>query len=60
MKTSAAFFLLLVAAYCVYGFIAAGEPGPGHIYYRVGYAVSGLVCVGIALAILLKQTPSSR
>jgi hypothetical protein len=60
MKTSAAFFLLLVAAYCVYGYIAAGEPGPGHFYYRVGYAVLGLVCIGIALAMLLNRTHSSR
>jgi hypothetical protein len=60
MKTAAALFLFLVAAYCLYGFIAAGEPGPNHIYFRVGYAVVGLVCIGIAFALLLNRSHWSR
>jgi hypothetical protein len=48
----AATLLLLVAAFCVYGFIAAFEPGPTHIYFRIGYPIVGLACLAGAIALL--------
>jgi hypothetical protein len=50
-----AFVLFLVAAFCVYGFIAAGEPGPNHIYFRTGYAIVGLVSLVAAVALLMRK-----
>jgi hypothetical protein len=55
MRAALALLLLLVAASCGYGFIAAGEPGPNHMYFRVGYAVVGIVCVAAAVALSLKR-----
>ena len=53
MKVVVAVVLLLVAAFCVFGFIAAGEPGANHIYYRVGYPVAGLVSLAVAAGLLV-------
>ena len=55
MKEGNVAVLLLLAAFCVYGFIAAGEPGPNHIYYRIGYPLVGIVCLATAVAILLRK-----
>jgi hypothetical protein len=44
--------LLLVAAFCLYGFIAAGEPGRNHIYFRVGYAIIGIASLVAGLWML--------
>lgn len=33
----------LVAMFCLYGFIAAGEPGPGNAAFRTGYATVGSI-----------------
>jgi len=55
MREIVAILLLLVAAFCVYGFIAAGEPGPNHIYFRIGYPLVGIVCLGIAIASLMTR-----
>ena len=52
MRTLLAFPLILLAAFCVYGFIASGEPGPNHIYFRVGYAVVGFLCAALVVALL--------
>jgi hypothetical protein len=49
------FVLLLIAAFCLYGFIAAGEPGPNHIYFRVGYPIVGIVSLVTALALLMRK-----
>lgn len=54
MKAVFAVILLLVAAFCVFGFIASGEPGPNHIYFRIGYPLVGLLCLALAFAALLK------
>jgi hypothetical protein len=54
MREVIAFVLLLVAAFCVYGFIASGEPGPNHIYYRIGYSIVGVVCLAVAVASLIR------
>jgi hypothetical protein len=55
MRGTAAFLLLLVAAFCVYGFFAAGEPGPNHIYFRVGYPIVGIVSLAAAVALLMRK-----
>ena len=55
MKQGNALVLLLVAAFCVYGFIAAGEPGPNHIYFRIGYPVIGILCLALAVAMLVRK-----
>jgi uncharacterized protein (TIGR03382 family) len=53
MKPIVAVALLLVAAFCLYGFIASFEPGPRAIYFRIGYPAAALLCVGLAGALLL-------
>jgi hypothetical protein len=55
MKTGGAVVLLLIASFCVFGFMAAGEPGPNHIYYRVGYPVIGIACLVVAAVLLWKK-----
>ena len=55
MREITAVALLLVATFCVYGFIAAGEPGPNHVYYRVGYSVVGIVSLVAAVALLMRK-----
>jgi hypothetical protein len=55
MKSIAAVVLLLIAAFCVYGFIAAGEPGPNHIYYRIGYPILGIACLATAAMLIRKK-----
>lgn len=40
----------LVAMFCLFGFTAAGEPGPNHAALRVGYAVVGVLCLVVMLA----------
>lgn len=44
--------LALLGAFCVFGFIAAFEPGPGHLYFKLLYASAGLSCLvsGVKLA----------
>ena len=53
MRAVIAIPLLFMAAFCVYGFIASGEPGPNHIYFRIGYPLVGVVCLAIAVASLM-------
>ncbi len=41
---------LLVALFCIYGFIASGElQGSREILWKSGYALVGMVCVLCAL-----------
>jgi hypothetical protein len=54
MKPVLAVILLFAAAFCVFGFIASGEPGPNHIYFRIGYSVVGLLCLALAVAALVQ------
>ena len=54
MRPILAVILLLAAAFCVFGFIASGEPGPNHIYFRIGYPLAGLLCLALAVAALVK------
>ena len=53
MKALIAVPLLLLAAFCVYGFIASGEPGPNHLYFRVGYPIVGVASLALAVASLM-------
>lgn len=45
-----------VAMFCAYGFVAAGEPGPNHGAFRVGYAVVGMTCLAAVVVLLGKGT----
>lgn len=45
----------LVAMFCLYGFIAAGEPGPNHAAFRVGYACVGLLCLAAVLILVARR-----
>jgi hypothetical protein len=45
--------LLLVTAFCVYGFLASFEP-PSFLIIRIGYAVLGMGCL-IAAFWFLRQ-----
>jgi hypothetical protein len=51
MKRSSASLLLLIAAFCVYGFLASFEPGP-NLAFRIGYPVVGVLCLGSAVWLL--------
>ena len=53
MKVVFAVVLLLVAAFCVFGFFAAGEPGAANHYYRVGYPIAGLGALATAIGLLV-------
>jgi hypothetical protein len=55
MKEVIAVVLLLVAAFCVYGFIATVEPGPNHLYFRIGYTIVGIVCLVAAIAMMVRK-----
>ncbi len=44
-----------VAMFCLYGFIAAGEPGPNHAAFRVGYASVGLLCLAVVLILVARR-----
>ena len=44
--------LLLLAAFCLFGFLASGEPGPNHQYFRIGYAIVGIACAASAIAMI--------
>jgi hypothetical protein len=46
--------LLLIAAFCAYGFLASFEPGP-FLAFRIGYPVLGAVCLGSAVWLLSKR-----
>jgi hypothetical protein len=50
MKAFRVALLLAVALFCLYGFIAAGEPGESNFYFRIGYPIVGLACIAIAAA----------
>jgi hypothetical protein len=53
MKPLLVAILLLVAAFCVYGFVASFEPSPRAIYFRIGYAVVGVLSAGAAGGLLI-------
>ena len=40
--------LLAMAGFCGFGFLASFEP-PGHIAWKIGYALSGVACVAGAV-----------
>jgi hypothetical protein len=55
MRAVKSLLLLLVAGFCLFGFLASGEPGPNHAYFRVGYAVVGVAAVVYAAVILTRR-----
>ena len=56
MTRPSAIVLLLIATFCAYGFLASFEPGPRALYFRVGYAVSGLLCLVGVVALFYRRT----
>ena len=53
-------FLLVVAAFCVFGFMATFEPTDRtaeFLAFRIGYAVVGVGCL-VAVGVLLMKTMS--
>ena len=48
MKSAIALALLLLSAFCGFGFIASFEGGPQAIYYRIGYATVGAAFVAVS------------
>ncbi len=40
-----AVFFAPIALFCLYGFVAAGEPGDYHIVWRVGYGFVFISCL---------------
>ncbi len=57
MRAATAMALLLIAAFCGFGFVASGEPGPNHSYFRIGYAVLGVACAAAAVSMLRRGKP---
>ena len=55
MKVVQALLLLLFAGFCLFGFLASGEPGPNHVYFRIGYAIVGVAAVVYAAVILTRR-----
>lgn len=55
MRWVVAFVLLLLMAFCLFGFLASWEPVRGAIYFRVGYAVAGLALAATIGAILTRR-----
>ncbi len=55
-------FLLAVAAFCVFGFMATFEPTDRtteFLAFRIGYAVIGVGCL-VAVGVLLMKAMSKR
>lgn len=52
MRVVRAAALLLFAAFCLFGFLASGEPGPNHQYFRIGYAIVGIACAASAISMI--------
>jgi hypothetical protein len=55
MRQAIALAAILIAAFCVYGFIASWEPGPHASYFRIGCPLLGILCGAVAAALLLAK-----
>jgi hypothetical protein len=53
MRALIAVLFFAAAAFCAYGFVAAGEPGPDNFYFRIGYPIVGIACLAIGVAALM-------
>jgi len=47
-----AVILLMLEAFCIFGFIATFEPAENAMMYRVGYAVLGVTCFPTAVLLI--------
>jgi hypothetical protein len=56
MTRPSAILLLLIAAFCAYGFLASFEPGPRAVNFRIAYAAAGLLCL-VGVAVLYIRRP---
>ena len=50
--------LILLAGFCVFGFLASFEPGP-NLVFRIGYPVLGIAAASAGFWLLLRKTPDS-
>jgi hypothetical protein len=55
MMRPSVLLLLLTAAVSAYGFLASFEPSPRAAYFRVGYAVVGLLCLACLAALYTRR-----
>lgn len=42
----------MLTLFCLFGFLAAGEPGANHHLFRIGYAILGIlsmILIGVVL-----------
>ena len=59
MRILAILALASLALFCVYGFLAATEPGEGHRAWRIGYALVGALAALAALVLTARRPPSN-
>jgi 4-amino-4-deoxy-L-arabinose transferase-like glycosyltransferase len=58
MRALVAVVFFAAAAFCAYGFVAAGEPGPENVYFRIGYPIAGIACLAMGVGALMPgRTP---
>ena len=48
--------LLPFELFCAYGFFAAGEPGPGHHWWRLGYAIGFVLFAAVQVRLVLAKS----
>lgn len=53
MRHAIVLLLLLIAIFCIYGFVASSEPGANSVYFRIGYSLAGLQSAAAAAALLI-------
>ena len=46
--------LLMLAAFCVFGFLASFEPTDNALVFRIGYAIIGIGCL-VGAAVLVRS-----
>lgn len=60
IRVAGAIWLMLVAGFCGFGFLATFEPGPNVVAWRIGYGVTGLACLAAAAWLLLGASRPNR
>ena len=56
VKPVALVCLVGLALFSGFGFLASFEPGAGHIYFRIGYAIFGVACVACGIRLLTNRS----
>ena len=58
IRTICAFAYLPVTIFCVYGFLAAQEPGNSAIYFRIGYPIIFIISLMSIIRLKLSKNKS--